>query len=122
MAGCCYGKPTNSIFGVRFPVDSFPYEEYQCSLSIHPTQLYEAISLLVLFFICIKFISFNSRLIFYLISYGIIRFVIEYFREDNRGTIFYQNIFSPSQIISILLILSGLFLLLKNQLWRTKTI
>lgn len=114
MAGCCYGKPTNSIFGVTFPIDSFPYEEYQCSLSIHPTQLYEAFFLIILFFICLKYISFYNRIPFYLISYGLLRFLIEFFRADNRGVLFSQTILSPSQLISLLLILVGLIITIKS--------
>jgi len=122
MAGCCYGKPTNSFFGVTFPQDSFPYDEYHSSISIHPTQLYEAFGLLVLFLICIKFISFNSRLTFYLISYGSLRFFIEFFRADYRGTIFYQNVLSPSQVISLFLLLSGVILLVTKKANLSRTV
>lgn len=122
MAGCCYGKPTNSFFGVTFPQDSFPYDEYHLNISIHPTQLYEAFGLLILFLICIKYISFNRRLTFYLISYGSLRFFIEFFRADNRGTIFYQNALSPSQVISLFLLLSGLILLLTKKANLSRTV
>jgi len=115
FAGCCYGKPTNSILGVIFPVNSFPYNEYHGSISVHPTQIYEAIFLLIMFFICIKYISFFNRVIFYLISYGLFRFWIEFLRADERGTLFNQNNFSPSQLISLGLIIAGLFLFIKTK-------
>jgi prolipoprotein diacylglyceryltransferase len=51
LEGCCFGKPTASIFGVRFPAAS-PVAHWHAeagwvpagawSLPVHPTQLYEA--------------------------------------------------------------------------------
>ena len=49
MAGCCYGNPTNSIFGVVFPVGSLPYNQYHQLIKLHPTQLYESFFILILF-------------------------------------------------------------------------
>ena len=43
FAGCCYGKPTDSWLGVKFP---------KLSYKVYPTQLYEAIFLFILFAIC----------------------------------------------------------------------
>ena len=44
FAGCCHGIATDSIFGVVFPEGpSYP---------VHPTQLYEAIFLFLLFGVC----------------------------------------------------------------------
>ena len=40
MAGCCYGKPTDSIFGVIFTDATCQAEPLDTPL--HPTQLYEA--------------------------------------------------------------------------------
>ncbi|NJO90789.1 MAG: prolipoprotein diacylglyceryl transferase [Chloroflexia bacterium] len=48
FAGCCYGKPTSFITGVKFPIDSLPYLQYG-ACKIHPTQLYESIFLFLLF-------------------------------------------------------------------------
>jgi phosphatidylglycerol:prolipoprotein diacylglycerol transferase len=115
LGGCCFGCPTNSIFGVVFPKNSLPYDFYKGALPIHPTQLYESIFLFLLFFILIKYISFNYRTIVYLIFYGIFRFLLEYLRGDDRGSILNSSL-SPSQIISIILFISGilLFFIAKN--------
>src|SRR5690606_1563789 len=48
--GCCYGLPTDSIFGVYFPAGTNPYID-GIREKIHPTQLYEAFFLFGLFFL-----------------------------------------------------------------------
>lgn len=100
MAGCCFGKPTNFITGFIFPENSLPYEHYHALISIHPTQLYEAIYALGMFFL-LKYNKYIRQPFFvYLITYCIFRFGVEYLRDDDRGTII-GNRFSPSQQISI---------------------
>lgn len=106
-AGCCYGIPTNSIFGVSFPEGTNPYFDGIVG-KIHPTQLYESFFLFCLFFLIqnekIKSIAFP----FYLISYGIFRYILEiYFRGDSRGLLF--NL-PPSAILSLLMVLAGLII------------
>ena len=49
------------------------------------------------------------RLPIYLMSYGVFRFFLEYLRGDNRGQI--SKIFSPSQITSVVFIVSGIVIL-----------
>lgn len=103
FAGCCYGKETDSIFGVKFPRLPHP---------VYPTQLYEAIFLFILFAVCVflllKF-NFKHNLSVYLIAYGIFRFLIEYLRGDDRGTL--TGIISPSQFWSILMVVLGVALI-----------
>jgi len=112
MAGCCHGKPTDSIFGVVFPFgESHPFH----GVKIHPTQLYEAVfnfllflSLLFLFF---KWKKRHKPYIFvalYLILYGSFRFINEFFRGDDiRGVI----ILSTSQWVSLIAVTVGVLLL-----------
>ena len=50
------------------------------------------------------------RLPIYLMSYGVFRFFLEYLRGDNRGQI--SKIFSPSQITSVVFIVSGIVILI----------
>jgi len=113
LGGCCFGCPTNSILGVTFPVDSLASGKFGYGVSVHPTQLYESFFLFLLFFILIRYVNFNKRLPFYLISYGLFRFFIEYLRGDDRGVLF-TSILSPSQIISLLFLLSGSILFVLN--------
>ena len=60
-------------------------------------------------FITFRFII-QYRLPIYLMSYGVFRFFLEYLRGDNRGQI--SKIFSPSQITSVVFIVSGIVILI----------
>lgn len=102
FGGCCYGKPTDSIFGVTFPGMSHP---------VHPTQLYEAVFLFLLFAVCMVLYmkkDFKYNLPLYLVAYGIFRFLIEFVRDDNRGE--FIGAISPSQFWSILMVVVGVVL------------
>lgn len=100
FAGCCYGKPTDSIFGVQFPGAYF-----EKLGPVHPTQLYEAVFLFALFgalsWLLLKK-KFPYTMTFYLASYGIFRFFIEYLRYDDRGQL--GKYLSPSQVWSLVFI------------------
>ncbi|MDR2342020.1 MAG: prolipoprotein diacylglyceryl transferase [Campylobacteraceae bacterium] len=109
LGGCCFGKPTNTLIGVNFPDGSIPFNHYGEDIKIYPVQLFESIFLFILFAIITKVVKFDKNLIAYLILYGFFRFFIEYFRGDNRGTLF-TNLLSPSQIISILFVILGILL------------
>lgn len=114
-AGCCWGKPTDSIFGVHFTESAHEftgvpiYNETGGALHLHPTQLYESITMLVVFGILIylhKHKKFDGQvLIAYAIIYGIVRFSIEFLRDDPRGDLLGLTTLtglSTSQIISLL--------------------
>lgn len=102
FVGCCFGKETNAYTGIIFPKNSIPYSNYHGLVSIHPTQLYEATGIFILL-VFLRKQKFNNRFFLYLILYGILRFFIEFLRGDNRGSLFNQNILSPSQLISMLM-------------------
>ena len=106
LGGCCYGKPTESFLGVKYPEDSVPYQidPEIVGMHLHPTQLYESFALLLFFFI-LK--NRSNKFSFYLILYGIARFIIEFFRNDPRGS-FLTDFLSPSQELSLLFILTGM--------------
>ena len=117
--GCCYGGPTDSIFGVCFPEGSnaavmYPGPDGR-SLPVFPTQLFEAAFGLILFIVmmtCYK----NMRGHFlktYCFSYGVFRFLAEFLRGDNRGSTGFA--LSPSQVMSIVLIVIGILLVLYDK-------
>ena len=114
-AGCCYGLPTDSIFGVVFP-------NMEYLGKVHPTQLYEAVFLFLLcavMFVLVMKWNFKHGLSVYLIAYGVFRFFIEYVRDDNRGG-FIPGL-SPSQFWSICMVVIGVGLIfLVNYLWKTR--
>ena len=116
FAGCCYGKVTNSIFGVRFPVGSLAAEQYPditgTSLPVMPTQLFEAVFDIILVIIMLSMYSRlkNFFIELFCFSYGIFRFSLEFLRGDDRGS---TGIFlTPSQLMSIILIIYGVLVLL----------
>jgi phosphatidylglycerol:prolipoprotein diacylglycerol transferase len=103
FAGCCYGIETDSFLGVKFPHLDHP---------VHPTQLYEAAFLFILFgvmlFLLLKF-NFRHNMSVYLISYGIFRFLLEFIRGDHRGEL--VTAVSPSQFWSIPMVALGVALI-----------
>lgn len=116
LGGCCFGRPTDGVTGVIFAEGSIPYEYYGGPVAIHPTQLYEAAYLALLFavLLCIKKHPFEL----YLILYGTGRFFIEFFRGDNRGG--FGLPLSPAQLISIILIVSGTALIFITEIKEQK--
>lgn len=115
-AGCCWGKPTDSAFGVHFTEQAHEFtgvpiygDDGITPLHLHPTQLYESLAMIVVFFILLylhKKKRFDGQvLIAYGIIYGIVRFTIEFFRDDPRGDLFGLTSLtglSTSQMISLL--------------------
>jgi phosphatidylglycerol:prolipoprotein diacylglycerol transferase len=74
-------------------------------IPLHPTQLYEAGAELIILFVLLfterKGRPFAGRTFWlYMLLYAITRFIIEFFRGDERGVVF---AFSTSQFISIVL-------------------
>lgn len=131
LNGCCYGKITNSFWGVVFPIHSLPWKAQatahqispqEAPLPIHPTQLYEAFGCLALFFLLFFWIRPRKKQdgqVFgaFLILYGVLRTVCEFFRDDDRGA--FWNMLSTSQLISIPLVIAGLFLWLRKKPLKT---
>ena len=106
FAGCCFGKPTTLPWGITF-TDPFAATNVGTPLGIplHPTQLYEAgaefLILMVLLLTERKGRPFPGRTFWlYMLLYAISRFIIEFFRGDDRGTV---GALSTSQFISVLL-------------------
>ena len=96
FAGCCYGKETDSFLGVQFPNLAHP---------VHPTQLYEAAFLFLLFALCSYLLlrhHTRHNMSLYLFGYGIFRFLLEFVRGDARGE--FVALLSPSQFWSILMV------------------
>ena len=100
FAGCCHGHETDEWYGIW---------SNNAYAKVVPTQLYEAIFLFILSgVLALMFFKFHSKdtMAVYLVSYGIWRFVIEYFRADYRGS-FIPGL-SPSQFWSIIMVILGI--------------
>ncbi len=117
--GCCHGGVTDSIFGVVFPEGSLAATTYPAadgrSLPVFPTQLFEAVFELLLFGAMMVFYKkLRERFLeTYCFGYGIFRFLAEFLRGDNRGATGFA--LSPSQVMSIVLLLIGVLLVLYRQ-------
>lgn len=107
---CCYGAPTTAVQIYRLSSDP-------AGMFRHPTQLYEATFLLLIFFGLNKILTAVYRRQrffwgfvsgFYLIAYSFCRFLIEFIRGDDRGGFLTSLHLSPSQIVALLLIISGI--------------
>jgi len=117
-AGCCWGKPTTLPWGVKFTelgheITGVPIDNY-----LHPTQLYESFAMLLVFFFLLwlhKRKRFSGQVILvYALLYSVIRFAIEFLRDDPRGDILGLTTLtglSTSQMISLVIGVSALILL-----------
>lgn len=114
LAGCCFGSPTKFFAGVVFPEDSLAHIHYTELVKIHPTQLYESGFVLLLFVLFTKF-KVKHQFSFYIIAYLVFRFIIEFIRADDRGTVLSQDTFSPSQVISIFTISIFIVVVIANR-------
>ena len=107
-AGCCYGKPTESAIGVIYtnPIGGAPV-----GVKLFPLQLLESACNLVIFAV-LMIVSHRTKsryltAFLYCIMYGVIRFILEFFRYDSiRGL---AGGLSTSQWISLGLI-AGAFI------------
>jgi phosphatidylglycerol:prolipoprotein diacylglycerol transferase len=116
-AGCCWGKPTHLPWGVKFSqlgheITGVPTDTY-----LHPTQLYESFAMLLVFLFLLwlhKRRAFSGQVILtYALSYSVIRFAIEFVRDDPRGDILGLTTLtglSTSQLISLVVGIGALIL------------
>ena len=108
LSGCCYGIETHTVWDVYFPVHDHYY---------FPTQLIEMWFLFLLAFV-LAFLAFKHitdyTMPIYMGSYAVFRFIIEFFRGDERGQL---AGLSPSQYwcILILVLLIPVAILLKKK-------
>lgn len=112
-AGCCHGAITDAWYGIMM-YGGEGYAKYV------PTQLFEAIFLFLLF----AFLFINARskgrfnLPIYMGAYGIWRFVLEFVRNDYRGTIGFA--ITPSQFISILMVVGAVGVFVIEKIYTDK--
>lgn len=115
FGGCCYGIEYHGPFAVQFP-----YNELSPYLHLYPrfpVQLVEAGLCFILFVIIYLYTQKKAPLKgtslgIYFISYGIIRFVLEFFRGDTIRGIWLM--LSTSQWISLILIPVGIFIVISS--------
>lgn len=118
-AGCCWGSHSEVPWAVTFSnnyahgLTGVPLHD-----TLHPVQLYESLSWLLLFTLLLialrtKIFPVTGQLFaVYLISFGVIRFVLEFFRGDLYRGVYFNGMISTSQAISLMIVPSALILFL----------
>lgn len=116
MAGCCYGRETDVPWAIVFtnPLAAANVGT-PLGVPLHPTQLYEAgAELLILGLLLLserKGRPFPGRTFWaYIVLYGVSRFIIEFYRGDDRGMV---GVLSTSQFISLLLVPLAVIMLIR---------
>lgn len=107
LAGCCYGKETDSVFGVVFHNSQMAPN----GVKLIPTQLISSGGDFLIYFILILYAKRSKKRgrvgAMYLILYSVGRFFVEFLRDDYRGSI---GFLSTSQLISIGTVIVGIIL------------
>ena len=108
MNGCCYGRPADVPWAIRFPRD---HETH--GVTVHPTQIYESM-LNVALYAALAWLYRRKRFdgqIFatYLMCYAVLRSIVEIFRGDYPNYYFGGHI-TPAHLISIGIFATGLIL------------
>jgi phosphatidylglycerol:prolipoprotein diacylglycerol transferase len=117
LAGCCYGSDTDCSIGIVFHNSSFAPN----GVKLIPTQLFSSVGDFIIALVLIIY-SKNGRRVgkvgsLYLILYSVGRFVIEFFRNDYRGSI---GALSTSQVISLIILIIGIAMFFLNKMpWLT---
>lgn len=122
FAGCCYGMEYDGPFSVTYytTLGDTPLET-----PLLPIQLIEAVALIALFLLlmvryCKGDYEIPGRLVgLYATAYGVLRFLLEFFRGDLVRGVF-SGLFT-SQWISLGLFVAGVLLLLKGKRFGKKS-
>ena len=106
--GELYGRVTDSSIGMYFPLAPGPELR-------HPSQLYEAFFEGIFLFIVLwnlrSFVKVRGGMLgLYLIGYGTVRFIIEFYRQPDAHIGFAVGSFSMGQILCFLMIVSGVII------------
>jgi phosphatidylglycerol---prolipoprotein diacylglyceryl transferase len=127
-AGCCFGRPTELPWGIRFPVGSMAHHQQQSegligitdlSLPVHPTQLYEAGFEIAMFWLLLLVRPYKrvhgQLFLMWMAIYPIARSFIELYRGDKERGVY--GFMSTSQYISIVigLVAIGLYVFLRRR-------
>lgn len=116
LNGCCYGKPTTSIFGVQFPPDSFVSGLFG-GAAVHPTQVYSSLTgfTIMAFLLLVDRRPLPRGRLFalWLILDAAGRFVLDFFRYY-EANVYVAGGLTVNQIIAIGLMLLGVMLFVRT--------
>jgi phosphatidylglycerol:prolipoprotein diacylglycerol transferase len=110
LNGCCYGRPTDLPWGIRFPAD-----HPTGGVPVHPTEIYDGLLNLILYFFLawlFRHKKFDGQIFAtYLLCYAVTRSFVEYFRGDYTNLHYHFGL-TPAQWISVPIFVAGLALAL----------
>ena len=115
-AGCCYGRETDLPWAVTF---SDPVCLAPTGLPLHPTQLYHAASVFLIFLVLLavrsRLTTPGRRTGLFLVLFATARVIIEQFRADFRGDLngFLGGV-TPTQITALAFFVLGMYLLCRK--------
>jgi phosphatidylglycerol---prolipoprotein diacylglyceryl transferase len=125
LNGCCFGEISSSSiasqfikYGLsaknQFARDILP-DLKEMPFPVFPAQLISFLANMVIFlflwiFVRKRYKKDGSVFGIWMIMYGIFRFIIEIFRADDRG-LFFNDLFSSSQIIAIISVIAGILII-----------
>ena len=129
LHGCCYGDVCALPWAVTFPPESVPFnalvargllaETASGSLPLHPTQLYDSLSALLLALLTWAYYPHRRRtgdvLALGWIAYPINRFMIEFLRSDESGQ--FGTSLTIAQWVSLGLFLTGVVFSVTLRYW-----
>jgi phosphatidylglycerol:prolipoprotein diacylglycerol transferase len=114
--GELYGRVTNVPWGMIFPKGGL--------LPRHPSQLYESaleggVLFIILWLLKDKKLPSGGLLAIFLFAYGIFRFFVEFFREPDQQLGFILGPLTMGQLLSALMVISGIILFFYLR-WKEK--
>lgn len=112
-AGCCHGKACSLPWAVTF---THPETLAPPNIPVHPTQIYESLTNLLIFIVILNFKRFKTFkgqvFLVYVAIYAVARFILEMFRGDFRGDEIF-GILSVSQTVAIGLEIAAIVLMVR---------
>ncbi|MFN0052431.1 MAG: prolipoprotein diacylglyceryl transferase [Planctomycetales bacterium] len=120
MHGCCYGDLCDLPWGISFPPHSVPFEALVsrglmaktqgASLPLHPTQIYDSLTALLLLLATWAYYPFRRRagevMAIGWLCYPLNRFLVEFLRFDESGK--FGTMLTISQWVSLGILASGI--------------
>ena len=121
--GELWGRPTTVPWGVQFPAAGIEYR--------HPSQLYEAALEGLLLFLILRFATHRLKWLerrgavcgLFMIGYGVFRIALESVREPDAQMLpFLRDVVTMGTLLSIPMLLVGLWLVWRSRLTATPTV
>lgn len=116
LNGCCFGLPTTLPWGIIFPAGSLASLYCKAGESLHPTQIYAAASMFLVFLFLAwlyKRKRFDGQIMaWWAILYALYRFLVEFLRYS---PVHWLNL-TPTQWLILPLLIVGIWILKRQNI------